>query len=140
MVAADDVGAGRRTSKRRLSAARNFPGLAGLDLAKVVSVDSAYQWKRGHLANSARATAAATSRRSTAERPGQRRFRVVAFDYGVKRNILRLLADRGCQLTVLPATASAEEALAYDPDGIFLANGPGRSRRPAITPSKRRAR
>ncbi len=105
-----------------LSAARNFPGLAGLDLAKVVSVDSAYPWSEGtwELGQGYRGAQAIA-----AQRPDQRSFRVVAFDYGVKRNILRLLADRGCQLTVLPATASAEEALACDPDGIFLANGPG---------------
>jgi carbamoyl-phosphate synthase small subunit len=105
-----------------LSAARGFPGLAGLDLAKVVSVKSAYEWNRGtwSLGGGHR-----NAEDIAAARKGARPLRVVAFDFGVKWNILRLLADRGCHLTVVPATASAEEALAHDPDGIFLANGPG---------------
>jgi carbamoyl-phosphate synthase small subunit len=105
-----------------LSAARNFPGLAGLDLAKVVSVKSSYDWSEGtwELGKGHR-----KAERIAADRKDARSFRVVAFDYGIKWNILRLLADRGCRLTVLPATASAEEALSHDPHGIFLANGPG---------------
>ena len=105
-----------------LAAARNFPGLAGMDLAKVVSVRSPYEWTEGtwELGKGHR-----TAERIAADRQGRRGFRVVAFDYGIKWNILRLLADRGCRLTVLPATASAEEALSHDPDGILLANGPG---------------
>ncbi|MDZ7593798.1 MAG: glutamine-hydrolyzing carbamoyl-phosphate synthase small subunit [Thiobacillus sp.] len=99
---------------KALDAARAFPGLAGMDLAKVVTVAASYAWSetewklgRGY---------------------GQQtepRFHVVAFDYGVKRNILRMLAERGCRLTVLPATATAAEAMALKPDGIFLSNGPG---------------
>ncbi|MEO6270144.1 MAG: glutamine-hydrolyzing carbamoyl-phosphate synthase small subunit [Lautropia sp.] len=121
VVAADALGQAPDI-EAALSATRNFPGLAGLDLAKVVSVDSAYPWREGtwELGQGYRGAQVIA-----AQRPDHRSFRVVAFDYGVKRNILRLLADRGCQLTVLPATASAEEALACDPDGIFLANGPG---------------
>jgi carbamoyl-phosphate synthase small subunit len=121
VIAADAIGASLDIESA-LAAARGFPGLAGLDLAKVVSVKSSYRWKDGtwrlgigHRSAEDIATA----------RPQGRTYRVVAFDYGVKWNILRLLADRGCQLTVLPATASAEEALSHDPDGIFLANGPG---------------
>ena len=105
-----------------LAAARGFPGLAGLDLAKVVSVKSPYRWKEGTWELGAGHRSAEAIARA---RDGARTYRVVAFDYGVKWNILRLLADRGCELTVLPATASAEEALSHDPDGIFLANGPG---------------
>ena len=97
-----------------LAAARGFPGLAGLDLAKVVSTDAAYPWTEA-------SWALGEGHRSMP--PG--RFKVAAFDFGVKRNILRLLADRGCEVTVLPAQASAADALALAPDGIFLSNGPG---------------
>jgi carbamoyl-phosphate synthase small subunit len=106
--------AGALDEAAALEAARAFPGLAGMDLAKVVSVSAAYDWSetewrlgRGY---------------GKQEAP---RFHVVAFDYGVKRNILRMLAERGCRLTVLPATASAVEVLALKPDGVFLSNGPG---------------
>eukprot|EP01114_Cavostelium_apophysatum_P010968 TRINITY_DN25125_c0_g1_i1.p1 TRINITY_DN25125_c0_g1~~TRINITY_DN25125_c0_g1_i1.p1 ORF type:complete len:388 (-),score=76.52 TRINITY_DN25125_c0_g1_i1:569-1732(-) len=97
-----------------LELARSFPGLAGMDLAKVVSVKEPYVltetgWKLGEGFG-------------TQENP---LYRVVAFDYGVKRNILRMLAERGCKVTVLPAQATAADALALNPDGIFLANGPG---------------
>ncbi|MBU6505441.1 MAG: glutamine-hydrolyzing carbamoyl-phosphate synthase small subunit [Betaproteobacteria bacterium] len=97
-----------------LEAARAFPGLAGMDLARVVSCARPYEWTGGawHLGQGFVA-------------PSAPRFRVVAYDYGVKHNILRLLAERGCHVTVVPATTSAEEALAYRPDGIFLSNGPG---------------
>jgi carbamoyl-phosphate synthase small subunit len=97
-----------------IEAARQFPGLAGMDLAQVVSVDAAYPWTEGtwELGGGHRPAAA-------------RRFKVAAFDFGVKRNILRLLADRGCDITVLPARATAADALALNPDGIFLSNGPG---------------
>lgn len=97
-----------------LRLARGFPGLAGMDLAKVVSVKSAYTWTEGEWSlGKGFATPAATP------------FHVVAFDYGVKRNILRMLAQRGCKITVLPAQATAQDALALNPDGIFLSNGPG---------------
>jgi carbamoyl-phosphate synthase small subunit len=99
---------------KALAAARAFPGLAGMDLAKEVSTTQAYNWTetewqlgRGY---------------------GQQitpKYHVVAFDYGVKFNILRMLAQRGCKITVLPAQASAADALALNPDGIFLSNGPG---------------
>jgi len=106
--------AGAVDEAQALQAARAFPGLAGMDLAKVVTAAAAYEWNetewklgRGY------------------GRQDAPRFHVVAFDYGVKRNILRMLAERGCRLTVLPATATAQEALALKPDGIFLSNGPG---------------
>lgn len=101
-------------AQKALSLAKSFPGLAGMDLAKVVSASKAYEWTEtewvlgqgyGKLENA--------------------KFHVVAFDYGVKRNILRMLAERGCKVTVLPAQASAAEALALKPDGVFLSNGPG---------------
>ncbi|RYE65542.1 MAG: carbamoyl-phosphate synthase small subunit, partial [Oxalobacteraceae bacterium] len=97
-----------------LDLARSFPGLNGMDLAKVVSVKAPYsfnetEWKLGEGFG----------------KQDNPRFHVVAFDYGVKRNILRMLAERGCKVTVLPAQATAKDALALNPDGIFLANGPG---------------
>jgi len=97
-----------------LAAAQAFPGLAGMDLARVVSCSAPYQWTEGswHLGEGFAA-------------PGENRFRVVAYDYGIKRNILRMLRDRGCDVTVVPAMTSAEEVLGMNPDGVFLSNGPG---------------
>ena len=108
------VMAGAVDEAKALDAARAFPGLAGMDLAKVVSAPAAYEWNQTEWKLG----------RGYAQL-GAPRFHVVAFDYGVKRNILRMLAERGCRLTVLPATATAEQALALKPDGIFLSNGPG---------------
>jgi carbamoyl-phosphate synthase small subunit len=96
-------------------AARKFPGLAGMDLAKVVSTRERYQWNDGTIW---RADGRPTLR-------PQQRLHVVAYDFGIKRNILRLLADAGCRMTVVPATTPASEALALQPDGVFLSNGPG---------------
>ncbi len=100
--------------EQALALAKKFPGLAGMDLAKVVSCQSEYEytdgeWElgKGYVARD--------------DKP----YHVVAFDYGVKRNILRMLVSRGCKVTVLPAQTTAEEALKYKPDGIFLSNGPG---------------
>jgi carbamoyl-phosphate synthase small subunit len=101
-------------ASQALELARSFPGLAGMDLAKVVSTTKAYEWTESEWA--------------LGEGYGKQdapKFHVVAFDYGVKRNILRMLAERGCKVTVLPAQSSAADALALNPDGIFLANGPG---------------
>lgn len=97
-----------------LRLARSFPGLAGMDLAKVVSVQSSYVWTEGGWRLGAGFNT-----------PTSMPLHVVAYDYGIKRNILRMLADRGCKITVLPAQASAKDALALKPDGIFLSNGPG---------------
>ena len=106
--------AGKIDEAEALKAARKFPGLVGMDLAKVVSCDKPYDWDEsvwalgegyGRLANP--------------------RFHVVAYDYGIKRNILRKLVSRGCRVTVLPAQTPANKALALKPDGIFLSNGPG---------------
>jgi carbamoyl-phosphate synthase small subunit len=101
--------------KAAVHAARRFPGLAGMDLAKVVTTKERYQWNDG--------TIWRTVARPTL-RP-QQRLHVVAYDFGVKRNILRLLADAGCRMTVVPAQTPAADALALHPDGIFLSNGPG---------------
>jgi carbamoyl-phosphate synthase small subunit len=108
------IQAGKIDEKAALAAARAAPSMAGQDLAKVVSAKKAYDWN-GSL------WALGTGYRQ-AESP---RFHVVAFDYGVKHNILRNLAERGCKVTVLPATATAKDALALKPDGVFLSNGPG---------------
>jgi len=97
-----------------LQQARAFPGLAGMDLAKVVSCEKRYQWNHSEWAFG-----------KGYGTPPAPKFHVVAYDYGVKHNILRMLASRGCKLTVLPAQTSAEEALALKPDGVFLSNGPG---------------
>jgi carbamoyl-phosphate synthase small subunit len=91
-----------------------FPGLSGMDLAKVVTCTKPYEFTQGEWALGEGFVATPSSR-----------FHVVAYDYGVKRNILRMLVSRGCRVTVLPAQTSAAEALAYKPDGVFLSNGPG---------------
>jgi len=105
---------GETDEAEALRQARAFPGLAGMDLAKVVSTGHAFDWNEGEW-KLGRGYAA----------QGDARFHVVAYDYGVKRNILRMLAGRGCRLTVLPAQTPAAQALALRPDGIFLSNGPG---------------
>ena len=106
--------AGKVDEKVALKAAQDFPGLKGMDLAKVVSCQQNYAWDEtswvlgkgyGKLA--------------------EPKFNVVAYDFGVKRNILRMLASRGCKLTVVPAQTSAKDVLALKPDGVFLSNGPG---------------
>jgi carbamoyl-phosphate synthase small subunit len=96
-------------------AARRFPGLKGMDLARVVSTQRQYQWNEG--TNWA-------LEQGPKRRPGQR-LHVVAYDFGIKRNILRLLADHGCRMTVVPARTPADEVFALQPDGVFLSNGPG---------------
>ncbi|MFT3850704.1 MAG: glutamine-hydrolyzing carbamoyl-phosphate synthase small subunit [Propionivibrio sp.] len=98
---------------KAIAEAQAFPGLAGMDLAKVVSVDSPYAWADGEWS--------LTGYQSVPEA----RFHVVAYDYGVKHNILRMLAARGCKVTVVPAQTPAADVLKYNPDGIFLSNGPG---------------
>ncbi|WP_417883821.1 glutamine-hydrolyzing carbamoyl-phosphate synthase small subunit [Vibrio rumoiensis] len=100
-----------------LAKAKEFPGLKGMDLAKVVSTKESYSWKQG----SWTLTGGLPEAKSDAELP----YHVVAYDFGAKRNILRMLVDRGCRLTVVPAETSAEEVLALNPDGVFLSNGPG---------------
>ncbi len=106
---------GEQSVKTAIEHATKFPGIAGMDLAKFVTTAEAYQWCHG-------------STFGRKPRIMSRRiapYHVVAYDYGVKRNILRLLSDLDCRLTVVPATTSAEEVMAMLPDGIFLSNGPG---------------
>ncbi len=95
-------------------AAKKFPGLKGMDLAKAVSTKKIYQWNDGLLWKTS----------AKPPRP-QSRLHVVAYDFGIKRNILRILAEHGCRMTVVPAQTPADQVLAMNPDGIFLSNGPG---------------
>ncbi len=100
---------------KALEQAKAFPGLKGMDLAKEVTTEETFEWKQG-------------SWTLTGGLPADREnfdFHVVAYDYGVKRNILRMLVDRGCKLTVVPAQTPAADVLAMNPDGVFLSNGPG---------------
>jgi carbamoyl-phosphate synthase small subunit len=97
-----------------IRAAKKFPGLKGMDLAKAVTTKRIYQWNDGPIWNSP----------LKAPRP-QSRLHVVAYDFGIKRNILRILAEHGCRMTVVPAQTTADQVLAMNPDGIFLSNGPG---------------
>ena len=106
--------AGDIDEAKALEAAQAFPGLKGMDLAKEVSCEAPYKWTEG-------TWSLGTGHSDIVET----RFKVVAYDYGVKRNILRMLADRGCDITVVPAKTPAADVLAMNPDGIFLANGPG---------------
>lgn len=100
---------------KALAEAKAFPGLKGMDLAKEVTCDSVHEWKQGSWTLTAGLPADATDSR----------FHVVAYDFGAKRNILRMLVDRGCRLTVVPAQTPAKDVLAMNPDGVFLSNGPG---------------
>ena len=109
VMAGDDI-----SEARALELAKGFAGLKGMDLAKEVTTDKSYPWKEG-------SWQLGKGHQEVTDTP----FKVVAYDYGVKRNILRMLADRGCDLTVVPAQTPASEVLAMNPDGIFLSNGPG---------------
>ncbi|MFZ2290445.1 MAG: glutamine-hydrolyzing carbamoyl-phosphate synthase small subunit [Halopseudomonas yangmingensis] len=112
IMAGDDL-----SEERALELARSFPGLKGMDLAREVTVKAPYEWRSSvwELASDSH------PERTAAELP----YHVVAYDYGVKTNILRMLVARGCRLTVVPAQTPASEVLALNPDGVFLSNGPG---------------
>ena len=105
----------KASAEEAVKAARKFPGLKGMDLAKLVTTKQPYQWNQGSL----------WPERQSVYTKRVASFHIVAFDYGIKRNILRLIADQDCRLTVVPATTKAEEVMALMPDGIFLSNGPG---------------
>jgi carbamoyl-phosphate synthase small subunit len=108
------VMAGDVDPEKAIEAARKFPGLKGMDLAKVVSTAERYEWTDGQLDLDSGAFVQA-----------ERQFHVVAYDFGVKINILRMIAERGCRVTVVPAQTPAADVLAMKPDGVFLSNGPG---------------
>jgi carbamoyl-phosphate synthase small subunit len=106
---------GEEAVETAVAHAKRFPGLAGMDLARIVSSDSSYQWSMG------------SGWPNKEGSPGKRvtSYHVVAYDFGVKRSILRLLVDQNCRVTVVPAQTPADEVLAMAPDGVFLSNGPG---------------
>jgi carbamoyl-phosphate synthase small subunit len=122
-----------------IAEARALPTMAGLELAGRVTTRKSYNWTQGSNSLAAPVVVAATATASaaaatgngsphgkkTASAPESERYRVVAYDYGIKQNILRLFVDRGCDVTVVPATTSAEDVLALRPNGVFLSNGPG---------------
>jgi carbamoyl-phosphate synthase small subunit len=110
--AGDDIDA-----EAAVASARAFPGLKGLDLAREVTTAEAYSWQEPSWSLAAEG--------SGSQQAPAARFKVVAYDYGVKRNILRMLVDRGCDVTVVPAQTPAAEVLKLQPDGVFLSNGPG---------------
>jgi carbamoyl-phosphate synthase small subunit len=109
IMAGDDL-----DEAKALTAAREFPGLAGMDLAKEVTTDQGYQWQDS-----------VWSLEQGYQIGNDLRYHVVAYDYGVKKNILRMLVERGARVTVVPAKTTAAEVLAMKPDGVFLSNGPG---------------
>lgn len=113
IIAGDEACSDAGIAKAQLALA-GFPGLAGMDLAKEVTTASAYEWNEGSWV-----LGEGHPQKTDA------RFHVVAYDFGVKRNILRMLADRGCRLTVVPAKTPAKDVLVMNPDGVFLSNGPG---------------
>ena len=104
-----------------LAAARGFAGLNGMDLAQVVTCDKPYEWTQKEW----KLGAGYAEQQSSVPSPQSPVLHVVAYDFGVKRNILRMLAERGCKITVVPAKTRADEVLALKPDGVFLSNGPG---------------
>jgi carbamoyl-phosphate synthase small subunit len=113
--AGPEVAADMEAAKAKaLAAAKAFPGLVGMDLAQKVTCDKSYEWKEG-----------SWQLGSGHSVPAAGKHHVVAYDFGVKRNILRMLVDRGCKVTVVPAKTTAADVLAMQPDGIFLSNGPG---------------
>ena len=115
LLAGDEAGHREEAALKALTKAREFPGMAGLDLAKEVTTHEAYLWREGSWT--------LNDGHQHAQTPA--RFRVVALDFGVKRNILRMLVDRACEVHVLPAQSTAKAILALKPDGVFLSNGPG---------------
>ena len=123
--------AGTIDVEQALEAARKFPGLKGMDLAKVVSTTEPYRWTEGQLDLDSGGFVALGSKRIGKSAHGSAgsceglAYKVVAYDFGVKTNILRMLAERGCEVTVVPAQTPAADVLAMKPDGVFLSNGPG---------------
>jgi carbamoyl-phosphate synthase small subunit len=105
----------KASAEEAVKAARKFPGLKGMDLARLVSTKQIYQWNQGSI----------FPKRQSVYTKRVAGFHVVAYDYGIKRNILRLISDQDCRVTVVPATTKADEVMSLLPDGVFLSNGPG---------------
>ncbi|WP_110597726.1 glutamine-hydrolyzing carbamoyl-phosphate synthase small subunit [Salinicola lusitanus] len=124
-ILAGDAARGDDAVERALAEAQAFPGLKGMDLAREVSCESIHEWTEGEWTLGQGYADTARGERPSEGAQDPRPYHVVAYDYGVKRNILRMLASRGCRLTVVPAQTPASEVLAMNPDGVFLANGPG---------------
>ncbi len=114
LIAGTDVQHDSAAADRALQLARSFPGMKGMDLAREVTTEESYPWSEGSWDLDDQAWKAVESR-----------WHIVAYDFGVKRNILRMLADRGCRITVVPASTSVDKVMALQPDGVFLSNGPG---------------
>jgi len=114
IVAGADVTADTDGDEQALKLARSFPGMKGMDLAREVTTAESYEWSEG-----------SWDLDKVAWNKEAPRRHIVAYDFGVKHNILRMLADRGCRITVVPATTSAKKVMALQPDGVFLSNGPG---------------
>ena len=110
-------------AEKLIAEARALPTMAGLDLASSVTCQQRYPWHQGGI--SLESSAGTPARAADVPGGASPRFRVVAYDFGIKRNILRLLVDKGCEVTVVPASTSAEDVLALKPSGVFLSNGPG---------------
>ena len=108
------VAGSKINSKDVIKKAKSFAGLEGMDLAKEVSTKNIYSWSDG-----------TWSLKKDVKKNNKTKWRVIAYDFGIKRNILRILVDLGCDVTVVPAKSSAEDVLAQKPNGIFLSNGPG---------------
>ena len=114
-------------AEKLIEEARALPTMAGQELASRVTSAKKYEWSKGSidLAAGQSLGAAGTAAANSGNAESDRRYRVVAYDYGIKQNILRLFVDHGCDVTVVPAKTSAEDVLAMKPDGVFLSNGPG---------------
>jgi carbamoyl-phosphate synthase small subunit len=112
-------------AERLVAEARALPTMAGLELAGRVSCAKSYGWTQGSIDLAAPVSGAGSAARARADSGAKARRRVVAYDFGIKQNILRLLVDHGCEVTVVPARTSAADVLALKPDGVFLSNGPG---------------
>ncbi len=112
-------------AEKLIAEARALPTMAGLELASRVTSPKQYEWKRGSIELGGSGTPVDVKSQAVATSEGGSRYKVVAYDFGIKQNILRLLVDHGCDVTVVPAQTSGEDVLALKPNGVFLSNGPG---------------
>jgi carbamoyl-phosphate synthase small subunit len=112
-------------AEKLIAEARALPRMAGLELASRVTSPKQYEWRRGSIELGASGAPVDAKSQGTSTSEGKRCYKVVAYDFGIKQNILRLLVDHGCDVTVVPAQTSGEDVLARKPDGVFLSNGPG---------------
>jgi carbamoyl-phosphate synthase small subunit len=113
------------SAEKLIAEARALPTMAGLELASRVTSPEQYEWKRGSIELGGFGAPIDAKSQTAATSEGTSRYKVVAYDFGIKQNILRLLVDHGCEVTVVPAQTSGEDVLGLKPDGVFLSNGPG---------------